>query len=362
MNNTGDEPGFTSLTPGDKPRFCQQSGNYGVDSVERVTLTSLISMKHALDFANKTYTENGAISNIHLLVLPRFESSFATGREQNGVRELRVLVDNLAYFPTEENSTPFIAVFPRKASATNEDPRLWEAPFVFSHELGHHIERYLRTDRYGAGKRSVVRSAVSEAFADLNGFATDNLDDKIIRNFPGIGQDRAVGASSFRDNQAKIFDATEIRAIELHQQQSMALVSLEFETVSTGTIAKYTAHGIGAIFAHSVYSIFTMVFDAADIKSDKRATALALASAEWLKETDRTMGAGTTPRKDLLAAARSLETAAKNALTKYNISLTNNVADALCQRMALSFSGIEEKTWFGRNCTQSQNQPSHLTE
>lgn len=353
LDSKKEEPGFTGVADGQTPRFCRVDGNYSVDSIERITLTSALALKHAQAFAKETYKDNGDIPPVHLLILPRFESVILPGGGKDSASKTRILVNNLAYFPSPDRATPYIAVFPRDSGASDAAPRLWEAPFVFSHEYGHHLERAMRIDRFDDPKRSLVRGAVSEAFADLNGFATDNLTDATIRNIPCMGADRSVAAGSFRDSIAKIFDDAEMRAIESHSQPGSTAVSLEFETAGCSGIAKYAMHGIGAIFAYNVNMMLGLAFDAVKIPVGSRAKNLGLSSAKWLKETDRIITIGRTPRADIIGAARALENVVKDVFKESGVPITGNIAEALCQRMQQGFIGTGEKTWFGRDCSKS---------
>lgn len=345
LDNTGKEPGFAFVSDGPEPKFCRPDGKYGIDSIERVTLTSALFLRTAVKFATDTYKDQGQLTPIQLLVLPRFASTIPS----SGLSQSDVLVDNLAYFPMKNNATPYIAVLPRRLNSSEANPRLWEAEFVLAHEFGHHIERYLHVDRF-FDRVSVVRSAASEAFADLNAYATAGLSDNTIRYIP-CGSNRAVGIGTFSDDTAKVFDSAEINAIETNAPS--AAVSFGFLKEKNTCGSKINSHGIGAILAYNVGTMIEQGMDAVKTSSGTRAKTFALSSASWIKDLDQRITKGTnSPRKDIIAAGRALESTVKEIFSKAGVPLSPNVAKALCERMALGFSGTNEKTWFGSDCGQ----------
>ena len=352
LDSGGKEPGFTFVADGKEPRFCRPEGNYSIDSIERVTLTSALFLRNAVKFASDTYKDNGALSPIQLLVLPQFASIVPS----SGLSQTNVLVNNLAYFPVQNNATPYIAVLPRQLNSSEANPRLWESEFVFAHEFGHHIERYLHVDRFFDANISVVRSAASEAFADLNAYASAGLSDSTIRNIPCIGADRAVGIGSFRDGMAKVFDKDEMTAIEANVKSGAALVSFEFQADTCAQVRKFESHGIGAILAYNVSTMINLALDSVKTNTTNRPKTFALSAAGWIKDVDQRINkGGKIPRNDIIAAGRALENTVKDIFSKASVPITTNIADALCGRMALGFSGTGEKTWFGRDCVKQTN-------
>lgn len=357
LTSRNTEAMFTSDGAGQNPRFCRASGNYSIDSIERVALTSALSFKHAQEFAAGAYKENGAIAPVQLLILPRFASKIPSTRGNSNVTDTKVLTNNLAYFPVK-NGMPYIAVFPRDKNATEDTARLWESSFVLAHEYGHHIERYLRVDRFDDISVSPVRRAVSEAFADINAHATGNLNDSSVLNIPCFGSDRAVGVGNFKDSVAKVFDKLEIQNVEnRYKTEPTSMISFEFESAAVcAQIDKAAYHAIGAIFAYNVNAMIGLALDAVRVPATDKAKKVAGYTADWIRETDRLINKGSkSPRGDIIGGARALETTVKAIFNASNVPLTTNIADALCQRMNLGFSGTGEKTWFGRDCVQTSN-------
>ncbi|MCX6127245.1 MAG: hypothetical protein NTV34_21190, partial [Proteobacteria bacterium] len=316
--------GWSLRKAGVAPKFCRDGGQYSRDSIERVVLTSLISFKNARDFINGTVLRSNEMSGVELKVLSIFETVWPPSGNQNETSGKRsALVQNLAYFPANGGSdAPFIAVFPRKLGEKDNQPRLWESPFVMAHELGHHVERALGLDHFGNSKRTLVRMAISEAFGDLIGFSATNMDDRGLLAMPCMAN-RAVSSDAFSDGVAKIIDKALIKSLGAAAAKVQSLSAISWEPNAPSSPPSFFApqaptctspsrlqpHDLGAIIAHGFYDLFSKSMDSRNESPSARAAIFANSAKNWLESTEKAVALGSTPKEDLQGAARSLEIA-----------------------------------------------------
>jgi hypothetical protein len=341
--------GWSVQTSGKKPRFCRQDGVYSRDSIERVTLSSIIGVQRARDFFSNYVLPARELRGIEIKILPTFETIWPGTAGSQGSRG--VLVSNVAYFPAEKQGpNPFIAVFPRKDSDDEKSPRMWESSFIMAHELAHHAERALKLDHFGES-RTLMRRAVSEAFADLLAFSATNLKDVELRKMPCL-KNRAVTNSVFSDGVEKTFDKalmTSLNRLETNFKSPSNIRSsdlLPFEP-ACAPAGRLQPHDLGGIIAFAFYDLVNSAFDALNTDTVVRPKKFAEAAVFWLKEIELNIGAGADSSTDVLKIGQALEKTVYLVYEDSGSAVLASQARVYCQKMGLRFAGIGAQRWFG---------------
>ena len=341
-----DQPGWSAAQTGKAIKICKQIVMPERMTLEHMALSVVVTIEKTGRAFKDLIPAGLSLEEITVMAAPRFESRWTpwTNGDQRG-SYLTLLAENLAYFPPTSTTPPFIAILPKNTAEKNTT-RLWESEFVIAHEYSHHLERVLKLDRFDE-KRSHVRIAASEAFADIMAYASQGAMITSIKGIPCVGIDRAPDQLEFNNGIAKIIDDELLdrllRKSARDDSTSSATVD-EAQPICHGVIP-HSPHGIGAIFAHwlAEFAALTPGFD------DARAKTTAELSIDWLRNIESSIGAGTSStKKDLEYAARSLE---KSVIGRYEISgieLTDNLRIMLCQKMRLAFPAIKDLEWFGR--------------
>jgi hypothetical protein len=301
------EPPWDSITPGKDLRICKADSQFGRQTYEGVALTSAFYIQKARDRYLGITKSTEAPSPIALSVLPQLADYYVTQNlAGQNVHIKRYLTHNLAYFPDAET----IVVFPEsKKRAETAQGFFWESGFVLAHEYGHHIdfERHgaayrtaglsyhplqhvlrespISPDESAPGipeetasarsvtadsvegpilrnelssssshnlvyesRRSLLGSALAEAFADLLAYYTEGASSESIIGLPDIGVSRNVASRYFGDGQPKILTDERLKIFfrETKETDPLANVS-RFNDV----------HTVGATLAYAADRMFT---------------------------------------------------------------------------------------------------------
>lgn len=359
LDQAGRDLGWKVKSPGKAPRFCRSNGDYPRDSLERVSLSSAVAFKQGSDFLRATILKVKGLEGVDLKIVPTFETLWPPeSSSQDSLGRRSVIVRNVSYFPPGKSKlTPFIAVFPRKFGDQEDFPRFWESRFVIAHELGHHAEHVLGLDHFEE-VRSLTRFAVSEAFADLVGFAAIGLNDAELTSMPCMAN-RSPAKESFSDGVAKIIDRALMDALKLKTVSTMfeydGVIHGQQFTASTCPLPSRTKpHDLGAVLAHSFYDLVNTTFEITAVPSDERAALFAVTAREWFQIIENAVGQGADAAGDLVAVAKGLEQTIQELFVRRGVQVETNIAKVLCQRMNLHFSGTRHTDWFNQKDTCSK--------
>ena len=223
--------------------LCRADGDYPQDSLEATGLTGAWLIEEAWQYY---LTMPGTLSPappLTLQVFPRFHTIYeVVNPEPEGLhRFIWSLTDNAAWGLF--NGQPTLLIFPpgQRAVARGNDRRLWQIPFIMSHELGHHVFdiHYTGHSPFTTSSSGFIRgtrrlpldaaplpgtgllplelrtlrddalqdswSALGEAFADLFAWYAGGEDPDSLFIIDVLKDDRDVSHPAFRDGHEKVF-------------------------------------------------------------------------------------------------------------------------------------------------------------
>lgn len=360
LNALNEAIGWAAKSPGQVPRFCNLQGHYTRDSLERVSLTAAFHLRNAISFIRNVLPQAPNLQGVELKVLATFESLWsptALGTNNDGRGARSVLVDNASYFPTSNSGyNPFIAILPRRLGSQDDTPRLWESGFVIAHELAHHLEHTLGLDHFGDARRTLIRLALSEAFADLLGLASLKLSDASLSHTPCLAG-RSPSRENFEDGRVKSLDSHILAALQKQEPKDSARSTLTAALAKPlahqhlnlcSTPNRFSFHDLGAVFAHAFYDLMMQSFDVLEISPQDRPALFAQQATRWMKAIEADISVGQHAKRDIGSAAKALESTIMSLFQDQARTLPANVEVVLCQKLSFFFSGLKQTQWFHR--------------
>jgi hypothetical protein len=331
-----------------KLRVCSDNLDYDRNSLEGIALSSALSIEKI--HRNTIRATNGRIKpqSITLEIMPTYRSlmqNVPSVKAADQKMELQTFVtNNLAYSRTSR----MITVFPETDQAYQQTLRgevsahLWESPFVLAHEYGHHIEGTLHstvekelalhwsplTHQYehnlslvgtSNGELNYIKvmmTAVSEGFADLVGYFSEQGESTSISQLPSLALDRDPSRFAFADDQLKILD-----------DQLISLLRQDIQ------VQDYSPHRIGAIFAHTIASCFA---EMPALNWDRRLDLLIVWLQEFLKSVDSSKELNSDDLNQLIARSlgKALNMAIRESPASEQESIRREVKTVLESRLS----------------------------
>ncbi len=288
VNNLGREiPFYRKGLNGPLPlKICKDQHQYPLDSYETVSLTAAYQLGRTRQFYLKAAPESPPPLRVVLSMFPTFAEIYDYFPQLNKSpgRLVTYMTHNLAYFPESEE----IVIFPETVNATSKH-KLWESPFVLSHEYGHHIDHIRHKNSYsqagllwsatrhsfidlvaqgsldpGVEKatfqalqgdkplsmtpKALLTTAMGEAFADLIAFYTEGESSASILTFDEIGTDRDILSPRFANGLEKILS---------RRHTNTFFNQFEAKTPEGRLNMMTGVHTIGAILAYGVHELFS---------------------------------------------------------------------------------------------------------
>lgn len=392
------EPAWDSITPGKELRICKADPQFGRQTYEGVALTSAYYIQKARDRYLGITRSTETTSPITLSVLPQLTDYYITQNlEGQNVHIKRYLTHNLAYFPDAET----IVVFPEsKKRAETAQGFFWESGFVLAHEYGHHIDFERHGAAYRAAglsyhplmhvlmesptspnesaagvpeetastrlvtadsadepfrgnqlssssrqsliyesRRSLLGSALAEAFADLLAYYTEGASSESVIGLPDIGVSRNVASRYFGDGQPKILTDEHLKIFFRETKETDPLAS----------VSRFTdVHTVGATLAFAADRMFTRLlkdysaFSPEDGGQIERRYRLTL---EWMDSVAATLvrlGPDADRQKVVAAVSEGFESAIKRYLASFPLDDTRSPQSTLEMErdLCLTFEAI----------------------
>ena len=398
LDKNAQEPSWDSITPGKELRICKPDSQFGRQTYEGVALTSAFYIQKARDRYLGITKSTATPSPIVLSVLPQLADYYVTQNlEGQNVHIKRYLTHNLAYFPDAET----IVVFPEsKKRAETAQGFFWESGFVLAHEYGHHIdferhgaayraaglsyhplshvlmespigpdestpgipaetssagsvtgdfmERTFRGNELSSSsrqnlvyesRRSLLGSALAEAFADLLAYYTEGASSESVIGLPDIGVSRNVASRYFGDGQPKILTDEHLKIFFRETKETDPLAS----------VSRFTdVHTVGATLAFAADRMFTRLLrdystvspeDAGEIDRRYRLT------LEWMDSVTATLvslGPDADRQKVVAAVGEGFEATIKRHLASFPLDDTRSPQSSLEMErdLCLTFEAI----------------------
>jgi hypothetical protein len=348
-------PGWSQISPGTALKICGRSPTPPRASIEHQALTATIMVERTAQLVRRHMPANRPLGPLMILASPRFESHWTPWQVDgmSGAYEM-LFADNLAYFGPTNVTPPYLALLPsrsrpdadrsvdRSVDRFEDQPYLWELPFVVAHEYGHHVEHSLGIDHFAA-PRSITRQAVSEGFADLIGFAAHGGPDvDPLAGVPCLAADRSPASSHFSGGAPKIMTASLLRSLDTTAPRTMT----HSLAAPCQGVLPYSPHGLGAVFAFWVreFAMLTPHFD-----EDPHGHLIELSIA-WLQKTEERLGTGnpsnTDARKDIRAVADSIESMVQKRFSDARLTIPDQTRTIMHQKMNEGFIGLDGGDWF----------------
>jgi hypothetical protein len=243
------------------------------DSYEGIAQASIAAIEKARNSIMRATNLALVPEPVTLEILPTYRSIYAgypsPSAANRRIDYVKYITNNLFYSP----SSKMISVYPETDDTyqrllTGAVPsHLWESPFVLAHEFGHHVEASIAaasnavlavewspiTHQYellslttgtndDLAYLRLMLGALSEAFADLVGYYSEQGETAAINRLPTLAVDRDPTSSRYGDGSDKIF--------------SDALVNLLKDPRFEG---ERSPHRVGAIFAYAIARQFQIV-------------------------------------------------------------------------------------------------------
>jgi len=362
-NGHGTEEKGWELTDKGKPlRLCAPGHTYPRDSYEGVALTSMYFLERAHARFTSETAGNFAVPKVSLQILPNFISYF-DGYQENGQtkRLAQYLTRNLAYFPVQTGlTTPMLVVWPEPQSKTDEwVGGLWESGFVLAHEFGHHLELGVlnagasRTSGFdtlrwnpvlhtyedispdgaaagGNSSASQARKSISEAFADLVGFYTEDNSALGISGMPCFGHNRDVENGNFQDDSPKVLTTEVVQEVSKGPARSGC---------DGGKPNFGDAHLVGAVIAYGTNRILSQVIElSGGEKSHQYRMAI-----DWIRALREEQNKGTPASKTdgLFPLRAGIESAVNSYLSRRKDAQADFIPPAQLRRdVCMEFSAL----------------------
>lgn len=389
------EPPWDSITPGKELRICKVDPEFGRQTYEGVALTSAYYIQKARDRYLGITKSTEKPSPIALSVLPQLADFYVTQNlEGQNVHVKRYLTHNLAYFPDAET----IVVFPEsKKRAETAQGFFWESGFVLAHEYGHHIDFERHGAAYRAAglsyhpllhvlmefpsspdgstdgfreeaasdgsvtadsaegaipwadlksgsrrnlayesRRSLLGSALAEAFADLLAYYTEGASSESVIGLPDIGVSRNVASRYFGDGQPKVLTDEHLKIFFRETKEIDPLAS----------VSRFTdVHTVGATLAFAADRMFTRLlkdysaYGPEDAGEIDRRYGLTL---EWMDSVTATLvrlGPSADRQKIVAAVSDGFESTIKRHLASFPLDDTGSTLE-MERDLCLTFEAI----------------------
>lgn len=358
-NKNGRTIDWTILSAGAPLKICQANSEYGRDSFEATALTSMVQIEKTM--ARFERTSIVTLGDVSLDIFPTYRSIFENerNRQNEKVRMATYLTRNLAYFPLSRR----IAVFPESEADEklyDKVGHLWESQFGLAHETAHHLEQGI-AEQVGDPWRAlwdplshnfqarqqfattattahgnVLRSGLSEGFADLAAFYASDGDQNSILALYNIGENRnPVTGTFYLKNQ------------QLPKQlTSPVLQGIVGEPCTRDCAPVLTTHDLGAIMAYGMHTALVKTWQASQASNQTFPYDDSLwATQMWLKSTlsfmkryENNASAGKNIWDAFMAGS---EGALSEVAKRWGIVDQSSWESQICRHYAQTFSALQ---------------------
>ncbi len=278
-------------------KICKGNYTYGRTSYEGVGLTSIYFLEQAFQRYQSFSEAPVPLKPVRLLILPDFKTeqlNFPDPKDDQKKKRIIYITHNAGYFPETVNGNiiSIFAIFPEAACLVKKATGfLWESSFVWAHEFAHHLEKSItpnyfniygelanhfppelqnvneKDDVSSKTRLALLSNAISESFADLIGYYSDDATGASLSQIEGFGYNRTITYGEFKNKTEKILTETVVEqflsAGSLSQTSSVFLAG-EDHSDDQCSFPKEEPnfsdpHIIGAILAYGLDGVFSLL-------------------------------------------------------------------------------------------------------